>query len=88
MIILDEPTRGIDVGAKSEIIKIIEKLAKEKIATILISSELAEIMGVSDRIIVLYEGKVMVKFETGEMLTQEIIMTAATGIAKDKEAES
>jgi ribose transport system ATP-binding protein len=79
IIILDEPTRGIDVGAKAEIHKIIEDLAKNKVAVVIISSELPEILGVSDRIIVLHEGKI-----TGELdpakTTQEEIMQRATGL--------
>ena len=78
VIILDEPTRGIDVGAKFEIHTIMQNLAEKGIAVIMISSELPEIMGMSDRILVIHEGKV-----AGEMLkseaTQEKIITYATG---------
>ena len=58
MIILDEPTRGIDVGAKREIYEIINLLAAQGKAIILISSEMEEILGVSDRILVMHEGKI------------------------------
>jgi ribose transport system ATP-binding protein len=57
MLILDEPTRGIDVGSKAEIHKLIAKLAESGIAVIVISSEMPEIMGVSDRIITMRAGK-------------------------------
>ena len=78
VIILDEPTRGIDVGAKYEIYTIMQSLAEKGIAIIMISSELPEILGMSDRILVMHEGKV-----AGEVLkseaTQEKIITYATG---------
>ena len=80
VIIMDEPTRGIDVGAKSEIHKIISELSKQKMAVILISSEMAEIINASDRIIVLYKGKMMAELPCDKDLTQETIMTAASGI--------
>jgi ribose transport system ATP-binding protein len=80
IIIMDEPTRGIDVGAKAEIHKLIEMLTKQGIAVIMISSEMPEIMGVSDRIIVLHEGKVTGEFICDESLTQEMLMKSAAGI--------
>ena len=80
VIILDEPTRGIDVGAKAEIHKIIEQLAKEGMAVIIISSELPELLGVSDRIIVLYEGEKKGEFVMDETVTQETIMQCAAGM--------
>jgi ribose transport system ATP-binding protein len=80
VVIMDEPTRGIDVGAKAEIHKLIEMLTKQGIAIIMISSEMPEIMGVSDRIIVLYEGKKTGEFISDESLTQEMLMKSAAGI--------
>ena len=78
VIILDEPTRGIDVGAKFEIHSIMQNLAEAGIAVIMISSELPEILGVSDRIVVMHEGTI-----AGELLraeaTQEKIISYATG---------
>ena len=83
LIILDEPTRGIDVGAKAEIHSLIDDLTKQGIAVIMISSELPEIMGASDRIIVLYEGKKMVELDSRrDVITQEVLMEAASGIEK------
>ena len=58
ILILDEPTRGIDVGAKAEIHKLITKLAGEGVAVIMISSELPEVLGMSDRVLVMHEGRV------------------------------
>jgi ribose transport system ATP-binding protein len=77
LLILDEPTRGIDVGAKAEIHKLIEQLAKQGIAILMISSELPEIVGVSDNIIVLHEGKITGRYSAAEA-TQEKLMASAT----------
>jgi len=66
VMILDEPTRGIDVGAKREIFEIINKLAAQGKAIIFISSEMEEILGVSDRIIVMHEGKI-----SGEVMKKD-----------------
>lgn len=74
VLILDEPTRGIDVGAKAEIHHLVGQMAKEGIAVILISSELPEIIGMSDRIIVLSQGKITKIFEGAAGVTQEMIM--------------
>jgi ribose transport system ATP-binding protein len=81
VIIMDEPTRGIDVGAKAEIHKLIDSLTKEGIAIILISSEMPEIIGTSSRIIVLYEGKMMKEYITDDTVTQEELMKSAAGVA-------
>lgn len=78
VLILDEPTRGVDIGAKKEIYSIMNQLAKNGVAIIMISSELPELLGVSDRIMVMHEGKVKAFFDKHEA-TQEKIMLAATG---------
>ncbi len=78
VLFLDEPTRGIDVGAKQEIYAEINKLAKEGLAIVLVSSELPEVLGLSDRIIVLHEGRMTGQF-TREEATPEKVMAAATG---------
>jgi D-xylose transport system ATP-binding protein len=78
ILFLDEPTRGIDVGAKQEIYAEINKLAKEGLAIVLVSSELPEVLGLSDRVIVLREGKLAGEF-TREEATPEHVMAAATG---------
>ncbi|MDD3401818.1 MAG: sugar ABC transporter ATP-binding protein [Hespellia sp.] len=84
ILILDEPTRGIDVGAKAEIYKLINELTEHGMAIILISSELPEVMGISDRMLIMYEGKV-----TGcisrEQYSEELIMQYATGRKVDDE---
>lgn len=78
VLFLDEPTRGIDVGAKQEIYSEINKLAKEGLAIVLVSSELPEVLGLSDRVLVLHEGKVTGEF-TRSAATPEKVMAAATG---------
>jgi ABC-type sugar transport system ATPase subunit len=75
ILILDEPTRGIDVGSKSEIHKLVGKMAKEGMAVIVISSEMPEIMGVCDRIITMAEGRITGEF-TGDKITEKNLMHA------------
>lgn len=80
VLILDEPTRGVDVGAKAEIHKIISQLAGEGLAIIMISSELPEILGMSDRIIVMRKGRFVGEFSREEA-TQQKIISLALGVA-------
>lgn len=81
VLFLDEPTRGIDVGAKQEIYAEINKLAKTGLAIVMVSSELPEVLGLSDRVLVLHEGKLTGEF-TKEEATPEKVMVAATGESK------
>lgn len=78
ILILDEPTRGIDVGAKAEVHTIMNQLAQQGIGIIMISSEMPEILAMSDRIVVMYEGQVTGSLDRAEA-TQEKIMTYASG---------
>lgn len=78
VLFLDEPTRGIDVGAKAEIHTLMAKLAQEGVAIVFVSSELPEILGMSDRVIVLHEGKITGEF-INDNLTQEDILRCAAG---------
>nr|WP_275578091.1 D-xylose ABC transporter ATP-binding protein [Dyella mobilis] len=80
ILILDEPTRGVDVGAKADIYRLIFELAAEGVSIILVSSELPEILGVSDRVLVMSEGRLTGNFVNAG-LTQEQIMAAAIGSA-------
>ena len=80
VLILDEPTRGIDVGAKADVHELIGELARAGVAIILISSDLPEVLAMSDRVLVMREGHQMGVFAGGE-LQQERIMTAAVGVA-------
>ncbi|MGH9949320.1 MAG: sugar ABC transporter ATP-binding protein [Pyrinomonadaceae bacterium] len=77
VLFLDEPTRGIDVGAKQEIYSEINMLAKEGLAIVLVSSELPEVLGLSDRVIVLNRGRIAAEFTRG-VATAEKVMSAAT----------
>ncbi|KGQ62339.1 xylose transporter, partial [Gallibacterium anatis] len=76
ILILDEPTRGIDVGAKYEIYKLINELAKKGVAIIVISSELPEVLGISDRVLVMHHGKLKGNL-INHQLTQEKVMETA-----------
>lgn len=78
VLILDEPTRGVDVGAKKEIYQLINKFKKEGLSIILISSEMPEVMGMSDRILVMHEGRISGEF-SAHNVTQEMLMAAAVG---------
>jgi len=83
VLILDEPTRGVDIGAKSEIYRIIDELAKRGIGIVVISSELPEIVGVCDRVLVMREGRIAgaVGGPGGAPVTQESIMALGAGVA-------
>ncbi|WCE32516.1 xylose ABC transporter ATP-binding protein [Vibrio sp. SCSIO 43137] len=76
VLILDEPTRGIDVGAKYEIYKLMFRLVKQGISIIMVSSELPEVLGISDRVLVMHEGEIKGDL-VNENLTQEIILDCA-----------
>jgi ABC-type sugar transport system ATPase subunit len=78
VLFLDEPTRGIDVGAKQEIYAMIDRLAQSGLAVIMVSSELPEILGLCDRILVLHNGKITGEF-TRDEATAEAVMSCATG---------
>ena len=78
LLILDEPTKGIDVGAKSEIYALISELVKNKVGIILVSSDLDEVMAISDSLIVMHEGIITGHFKTKEVSKIEVL-SAATG---------
>jgi ribose transport system ATP-binding protein len=84
VLILDEPTRGVDVGAKSEIYALMDRLAGEGVAILMISSDLEEIIGMSDRVLVMHEGRL-----AGELprsgLNEEAVMRLATGSDRKNE---
>jgi ABC-type sugar transport system ATPase subunit len=79
--LLDEPTRGVDVGAKAEIYKLIRAIAGRGVGVVVISSELTEVLGISDRIIVMREGRVVGELD-GATATEEQVMSLATGISE------
>ena len=78
ILILDEPTRGVDVGAKSEIYRMMQDMARQGVAILMISSELPEVVGMSDRVYVMHEGAIAGEL-AGDRISQENIMTLATG---------
>ena len=80
VLLLDEPTRGVDIGAKSEIYRLINELAKGGVGVVVISSELPEVIGVCDRTLVMREGRIEGEVE-GAAMTQEGIIAIATGAA-------
>ena len=77
VIILDEPTRGIDVGAKQEIYELINRLTDEGLAIIMISSEMEEIMGMSDRMLVMAEGRIVGELDREEFSQNQIMKYAS-----------
>lgn len=76
--IFDEPTRGVDVGAKAEIYQLLDAVARDGNAVIMVSSELPEVLGVCDRILVINEGRITGEFDRASA-TEEKIMNAAVG---------
>ena len=83
VLIVDEPTAGIDVGAKDEIYNLLKILAKEGVVVILVSSDLQELLRVSDRILVMRKGKIVKEFSEG-VVTQADILEAASGLQKEE----
>jgi rhamnose transport system ATP-binding protein len=78
VLIVDEPTRGIDVGTKAEVHQLLVDLARSGVAVLMISSELPEVLGVSDRVLVMREGALVAELSRREA-SEEAIMTAAMG---------
>jgi len=77
LLIVDEPTRGIDVGTKSEVHRLLSDLAGQGIAILMISSELPEVLGMADRVLVMHEGRITANLSRAEA-TPESVMRAAT----------
>ena len=82
LLIVDEPTRGIDVGTKAEVHRLLSELAAQGVAVLMISSELPEVLGMADRVVVLFEGRVTGEFARTDA-TEDAIMHAATGLVED-----
>jgi ABC-type sugar transport system ATPase subunit len=85
LLIIDEPTRGIDVGSKAEIYSIINELAHQGVAIIVVSSEIEEVMGVSDRVITIYDGRQTADLKVTPELTREEVLACALGGAPKHE---
>jgi ABC-type sugar transport system ATPase subunit len=77
LLILDEPTKGIDIAAKAEIHLLIEKLAAEGVAILLISSELSELLALSDRVLVMRQGRVVANLDRSDASKESIMAYAA-----------
>ena len=86
LLLIDEPTVGIDIGAKDEIYEIIENLSKEGVSVLLVSSDIAEVLKVAHRILVLKEGRIVKEFHSG-VVTQEEILMATSGFLKEEGKE-
>jgi rhamnose transport system ATP-binding protein len=80
VLIVDEPTRGIDVGTKAEVHRLLSELAGQGVAILMISSELPEVLGMADRVLVVREGRTVAEFDRAEA-DEERIVLAATGVA-------
>jgi rhamnose transport system ATP-binding protein len=78
LLIIDEPTRGIDVGTKAEVHRLLDQLVHEGIGVLMISSELPEVLGMADRVLVVHEGRLVAEFPRSEA-SEAAIMRAATG---------
>src|SRR3954454_10414006 len=85
VLIVDEPTRGIDVGTKAEVHRLLSDLAGQGVAVLMISSELPEVLGMADRVIVLFEGRISGEFSRAEA-NEDVIMRAATGLVDEQAA--
>jgi erythritol transport system ATP-binding protein len=88
VLLLDEPTRGIDVGAKSEIFAIMNRLATDGYGIVFVSSELKEVMAMSDRILVLSKGEVVAEFQEGQATEKELVDASAVGHGPSSKATS
>jgi rhamnose transport system ATP-binding protein len=78
VLIVDEPTRGIDVGTKAEVHRLMSSLAADGVAVVMVSSELPEVLGMADRVLVMREGRIVDEISR-DAATEETIMFAATG---------
>jgi ribose transport system ATP-binding protein len=79
VLLLDEPTRGIDINAKKEIYALVDELAQSGLGVVMVSSELAEILGIADRILVLCDGRKTAEFSRAEATEEKIVKAALPG---------
>jgi rhamnose transport system ATP-binding protein len=82
LLIVDEPTRGIDVGTKSEVHRLLSDLANEGIAIIMISSELPEVLGMADRVVVMCEGRVTATIDRADATPENVMYSATHNLAQ------
>lgn len=81
---LDEPTRGVDVGAKAEIYQIMDELTKQGKSIILISTDLPEVIGMSDRVVIMREGYTVLEIDKSEMNQEKILAYASGGVSENE----
>jgi ribose transport system ATP-binding protein len=84
VLILDEPTRGVDIGAKHEIYRLIDEQVRRGVAVLVVSSDLPEALGISDRVLVVRGGRIVAELDRSEA-TEEAVMLHATGVAATSE---
>lgn len=84
ILILDEPTRGVDVGAKAEIYQIMDELTKQGKSIILISTDLPEVIGMSDRVVIMREGYTVLEIDKSEMNQEKILAYASGGVSENE----
>jgi ABC-type sugar transport system ATPase subunit len=82
ILIMEEPTRGVDIGAKAEIYRLIQQLASEGLSILLISSEMPEVIGMCDRILVMHKGDIVEEFVRGEVSQENLLKAASNPIGK------
>ena len=82
ILIIDEPTKGIDIGARMSIYQIIHQLTEAGIGILMLTSDMVELIGLSDRTLVFYEGKIVKELSRGE-ITEERVMKAASGMTEE-----
>jgi ABC-type sugar transport system ATPase subunit len=88
VLIADEPTRGVDVGAKRQIHELIVRLAEQGMGVLLISSEIEEVMTLSDRVLVLREGRVVAEYTADEATTEAVMQSAFAALGSGEEGTS
>jgi erythritol transport system ATP-binding protein len=81
VLLMDEPSRGIDIGAKADVFKVMRDLAKDGMGILFVTSDLEEVMALSDRIVVMSEGRVTATFAEGEATQQAVVAASAPGQA-------
>jgi ABC-type sugar transport system ATPase subunit len=84
VLVLSEPTRGIDVGAKSDIYRLMQDRAEQGAAIVMISSELPELLGIADRILVFFHGEVRGEFAAAGVAEEEIARVAVSGVPSER----
>ncbi len=88
LLLIDEPTVGIDIGAKSQIYSVLDDLAKQGVIVVVVSSDQEELLRISDRILIMYRGRIFKDFTDVKSITQEDLIAASSGLTKEEAAEA